>query len=143
MNYEAGGGGELVRLCQTQLARRWRIWLPANDQLSLWYIAAKNGAVQAMIPTVWQSVGGFLSIRTPCKTRAGIGPVGGQSAAFPEFQHKQKKELLISGIRLLQVGDEWLALIKVWRAHAEIVIFQLLKDQERILTLRGFTGFRI
>lgn len=61
---------------------------------------------------------------------------------FPEFATKTKEQLVFV-TDFLQVGEEWLTLIKsIASPRREIVIFQLLGDQEVDFNLTGFFRFR-
>lgn len=61
---------------------------------------------------------------------------------FPEFATKSKEQLVFV-TDFLQVGEEWLTLIKsIASPRREIVIFQILGDREVDFNLNGFYRFR-
>ncbi len=141
MNYAEAGVSRL-NYAKLILASLAYLGYRQNDQLSLYTL--QNGAVQAMVPTDGKggpSVG-FQKILYALQTAQASGPWVGKQPRFPEFQHKQK-ELLILASDFLQVGDEWLSLIKSLAGpRREIVIFQILGDQETEFDLRGFYRFQ-
>ena len=112
------------------------------DQLSLYGL--HDGAVQTLVP----AGGGrgpssrFQKIVATLETAKASGAWSNQQASFPEFSRKQA-EMLIIASDFLQVGEEWLNLIRnVAGPRREIVIFQLLGDQELNFELSGFYRFQ-
>ena len=107
------------------------------DQLSLYGL--QNGAVQVLIPAGKQV---FQKIVATLETVSASGTWFSQQTSFPEFSRKQA-EMLIIASDFLQVGEEWLNLIRnVAGPRREIVIFQLLGDQELNFDLNGFYRFQ-
>ena len=108
------------------------------DQLSLYGL--HNGAVQALVPAGNKQV--LPKIVATLETAKASGSWSSQQTSFPEFGRKQA-EMLIIASDFLQVGEEWLNLIRnVAGPRREIVIFQLLGDQELNFDLNGFYRFR-
>lgn len=107
------------------------------DQLSLYGL--HDGAVQLLAPAgrlVFQKIVATL------ETARASGAWQNENASFPEFGRKQA-EMLIIASDFLQVGEEWLNLIRnVAGPRREIVIFQLLGDQELNFDLSGFYRFQ-
>lgn len=107
------------------------------DQLSLY--ALHNGAVQTLVPASGRQA--FQKIVATLETAKASGTWPNENASFPEFGRKQAEMLLIAS-DFLQVGEEWLNLIRnVAGPRREIVIFQLLGDQELNFDLSGFYRF--
>lgn len=107
------------------------------DQLSLYGL--HNGTVQTLVPAGKQAL---QKIVATLETASASGEWQNQQASFPEFGRKQT-EMLIIASDLLQVGEEWLTLIRnVAGPRREIVIFQLLGDEELNFNLSGFYRFR-
>lgn len=141
MNYAEGGVSRL-NYAKIVLASLAYLGYRQNDQLSLYTL--QHGAVQAVVPTGGKGgpATGFQKILYALQTAKADGPWVGNQPRFPEFQHKQR-ELLILASDFLQVGDEWLSLIRSLAGpRREIVIFQLLGDQEADFNLRGFYRFQ-
>ena len=111
------------------------------DQLSLY--ALHNGTVQPLVPAgKGNGPSSFQKIVAMLETAAASGAWQNDGASFPEFGRKQA-ELLIVASDFLQVGDEWLSLIRnVAGPRREIVIFQLLGGQELNFDLNGFYRFQ-
>ena len=96
-----------------------------SDQMSLYSL--HNGALQTLVPAGKQA---FQKVLFALQTAQASGQWMNANPRFPEFQQKQK-ELLVMASDFLQVGDEWLQLIRNVANHRrEIVIFQILGDQE-------------
>lgn len=107
------------------------------DQLSLYSL--HDGAVQPLVPAGRSAL---QKIIATLETANASGAWSNQQASFPEFSRKQT-ELLIIASDFLQVGEEWLNLIRsVAGPRREIVIFQLLGDQELNFDLTGFYRFQ-
>ena len=107
------------------------------DQLSLYSL--HNGSVQTLVPAGKQFA---QKIVATLETAKASGTWSSQQTSFPEFSRKQA-EMLIIASDFLQVGEEWLNLIRnVAGPRREIVIFQLLGDQELNFNLNGFFRFR-
>lgn len=111
------------------------------DQLSLYGL--QNGVVQPLVPVgKGQGPSSFQKIVATLEMAKASGAWLTDKASFPEFGRKQA-ELLIVASDFLQVGDEWLNLIRsVAGPRREIVIFQLLGDQELSFDLSGFYRFQ-
>ncbi len=141
MNYAEAGVSRL-NYAKLILASLAYLGYRQNDQLSLYTL--QHGAVQAVVPTGSKggpSVG-FQKILYALQTATAAGPWVSGQPKFPEFQQKQK-ELLILASDFLQVGDEWLSLIKnLAGPRREIVIFQILGQQETAFDLHGFYRFQ-
>ncbi len=107
------------------------------DQLSLYGL--HDGAVQTLVPAGRSAL---QKIVATLETAEASGAWSNQPVSFPEFGRKQT-ELLIIASDFLQVGQEWLNLIRsVAGPRREIVIFQLLGDQELNFDLSGFYRFQ-
>lgn len=136
MNYTEAGVSRL-NYAKLILASLAYLGNRQGDQLSLYGL--RDGAVQTLIPTGRQA---FQKIIATLETAGAGGAWSNTGASFPEFSRKQT-ELLILTSDFLQVGDEWLNLIRsVAGPRREIVIFQLLGDQELDFNLSGFYRFR-
>lgn len=113
------------------------------DQLSLYGL--HNGAVQTLLPATGAGSGPssrFQKLVATLETVNASGAWSSRQASFPEFGRKQA-EMLIIASDFLQVGEEWLSLIRnVAGPRREIVIFQLLGDQELAFDLSGFYRFQ-
>ena len=108
-----------------------------SDQMSLYSL--HNGALQTLVPAGKQA---FQKVLFALQTAQASGQWMNANPRFPEFQQKQK-ELLVMASDFLQVGDEWLQLIRNVANHRrEIVIFQILGDQEMAFDLKGFYRFK-
>ena len=108
-----------------------------GDQMSLYTL--QNGSVQALVPSGKQ---GFQKILYALQTAQASGQWLTTNPRFPEFQQKQK-ELVVMASDFLQVGDEWLQLIRsLANPRREIVIFQILGEQEMAFDLKGFYRFK-
>lgn len=107
------------------------------DQLSLYGL--HNGTVQPLVPAGRSA---FQKIVATLEIARASGTWQTDNASFPEFGRKQA-EMLIIASDFLQVGEEWLNLIRnVAGPRREIVIFQLLGDQELNFNLSGFYRFQ-
>ena len=111
------------------------------DQLSLYSL--QNGVVQSLIPAgKGNGPSSFQKIVATLEMAVASGAWQNDSASVPEFGRKQT-ELLIIASDFLQVGNEWLNLIRsVAGPRREIIIFQLLGDQELNFDLSGFYRFQ-
>ena len=84
----------------------------------------------------------FQKILFGLETAQASGEWQNEGGTFPEF-YARRKEMLVFVSDLLQVGDEWLNLIKsVANPRREVVIFQILGDQELDFDLKGFYRFK-
>ena len=113
-----------------------------SDQLSLYGL--HNGVVQALVPAGKGpgSSSRFQKIVATLEMAKASGGWSNQHVSLPEFGRKQA-EMLIIASDFLQVGDEWLNLIRsVAGPRREIVIFQVLGDQELNFDLSGFYRFQ-
>lgn len=107
------------------------------DQLSLYGL--HDGTVQTLVPAGRSAL---QKIVATLETARASGAWSNQPVSFPEFGRKQT-EMLIIASDFLQVGEEWLNLIRsVAGPRREIVIFQLLGDQELNFDLSGFYRFQ-
>ncbi|QKZ13604.1 DUF58 domain-containing protein [Spirosoma sp. KUDC1026] len=108
-----------------------------GDQLSLY--ALQQSAVQTLVPAGKQA---FQKIISTLDAAQASGEWKTTQASFPEFSRKQT-EMLVLASDFLQVGDEWINLIRsVAGPRREIVIFQILGDQELSFDLSGFYRFQ-
>ncbi len=136
MNYAEGGVSrlnyaKLILASLAYLANR------QSDQLSL--SGLQNGAVLPLVPAGRQA---FQKIIATLETAGASGAWQNTGASFPDFSRKQS-EMLILASDFLQVGDEWLNLIRsVAGPRREIIIFQLLGDEELDFNLTGFYRFQ-
>ncbi|MCY7349055.1 MAG: DUF58 domain-containing protein [Cytophagaceae bacterium] len=136
MNYAEAGVSRLA-YAKILMASLAYLGYRQSDQMSLYTL--QHGTVQAVVPTGKQA---FQKILYALQKAEAAGQWLNDSPRFPEFQQKQK-ELLILVSDFLQVGEEWLQLIKsVANPRREIVIFQILGDQEIDFDLRGFYRFQ-
>ena len=114
-----------------------------DDQVSLYVL--HNGEVQTLVPAAGNGPGPssrFQKIVATLETVKASGAWSNQQVSFPEFGRKQT-EMLIIASDFLQVGEEWLNLIRnVAGPRREIVIFQVLGDQELNFDLSGFYRFQ-
>jgi uncharacterized protein (DUF58 family) len=142
MNYEENGITRL-QYAQILLASLAYLCYIQNDQMSLYGL--KNGLIETIAATGTASSGrqAFQKILVGLeKTVAGGDWNVGASMKFPELQTR-KKEQLIFVSDFLQVGQEWMNLVKsLANPHREIVIFQILGDQEVNFSLEGFYRFK-
>ncbi|GAB3883076.1 DUF58 domain-containing protein [Spirosoma agri] len=136
MNYAEAGVSRL-NYAKILLASLAYLGYRQNDQLSLYGL--QNGVVQPLVPAGKQA---FLKIVGTMEAAEASGAWTINQPSFPEFSRKQA-ELLIIVSDFLQVGDEWLHLIRsVAGPRREIVIFQILGDQELDFNLSGFYRFQ-
>ncbi|RYC70904.1 DUF58 domain-containing protein [Spirosoma sordidisoli] len=136
MNYTEAGVNRLA-YAKILLASLAYIGNRQGDQLSLYGL--QNGAVQLMVAAGKSS---FQKVVATLESARAAGAWQSDSTSFPEFSRKQS-ELLIMASDFLQVGDEWLNLIRnIAGPRREIVIFQLLGDTELTFDLSGFYRFQ-
>ncbi|WP_234734435.1 DUF58 domain-containing protein [Tellurirhabdus bombi] len=136
MNYTEGAVSRLdyAKILMASLAY---LGYRQSDQLSLYGL--QNGAVQTLVPS---GKGAFQKVLYALQKAEASGQWLNERPKFPEFGHKQK-ELLILVSDFLQVGEEWLQLIKALaNPRREIVIFQVLGDQEIDFKMSGFYRFK-
>ncbi|GAA4398497.1 DUF58 domain-containing protein [Nibrella viscosa] len=136
MNYEEEGVSRL-EYAKILLASLAYLGYRQSDQMSLYTL--QNGGLQTLVPAGKQA---FQKILYALQNAQASGQWLNERPRFPEFQPKQK-ELLVLASDFLQVGDEWLQLIKgIASPRREIVIFQLLGKQETDFDLKGFYRFK-
>lgn len=136
MNYTELGISRL-NYAKIMLASLAYLGYRQSDQMSLYSL--QNGLLQTLVPAGKQS---FQKILYALENAQATGNWLNDNPKFPEFQQKQK-ELVILASDFLQVGEEWLQLIKnVASPRREIVIFQLLGSQEVDFNLSGFYRFK-
>lgn len=136
MNYTELGISRL-NYAKIMLASLAYLGYRQSDQMSLYSL--QNGLLQTLVPAGKQS---FQKILYALENAQATGNWLNDNPKFPEFQQKQK-ELVILASDFLQVGEEWLQLIKnVASPRREIVIFQLLGSQEVDFSLSGFYRFK-
>ena len=136
MNYTELGVSRL-NYAKIMLASLAYLGYRQSDQMSLYSL--QNGLLQTLVPAGKQS---FQKILYALENAQATGNWLNDNPKFPEFQQKQK-ELVILASDFLQVGEEWLQLIKnVASPRREIVIFQLLGNQEVDFNLSGFYRFK-
>ena len=141
MNYAEAGVSRL-NYAKILLASLAYLANRQGDQLSLYGL--QQGMVQSLVSTGRQS---FQKIVATFETARASGVWASDNPRLPEFGRKQS-EMLVLASDFLQVGDEWLNLIRSVagprqsRPGREIVIFQILGDQELDFTLSGFYRFQ-
>jgi uncharacterized protein (DUF58 family) len=140
MNYaEASAKGNVRRLdyAKVLLAALAYIANRQGDALSLYGV--RNGQIEALVPPGKQAFQKVLG------TLAGVEAAGGWPGnvpAFPELQRKQS-EILVLVSDLLQLNDEWLALLRqAATPRREILLVQVLGHQEVDFNLSGFYQFQ-
>jgi uncharacterized protein (DUF58 family) len=136
MNYAEG---DVSRLNYAKLLLASLAYLSnrQGDQLSLY--ALQQSALQTLVPAGKQA---FQKIIALLDAVQASGEWKTTQASFPEFSRKQT-EMLVLASDFLQVGDEWINLIRsVAGPRREIVIFQILGDQELSFDLSGFYRFQ-
>ncbi|MFT4030831.1 MAG: DUF58 domain-containing protein [Siphonobacter sp.] len=108
-----------------------------GDKLSLY--ALQKGGVQTLVPAGKQS---FQKVLYALQTAQATGTWFAGTPKFPEFQSSQK-EVLVMVSDFLQIGQEWLDLIKqLANPRRDVVLFQVLGDQEVNFSLSGFYRFK-
>jgi uncharacterized protein (DUF58 family) len=136
MNYAEGNVSRL-NYAKLLLASLAYLSNRQGDQLSLY--ALQQSAIQTLVPAGKQA---FQKIIGALDAAQASGEWTSTQASFPEFGRKQT-ELLVLASDFLQVGDEWINLIRsVAGPRREIVIFQILGDQELSFDLSGFYRFQ-
>lgn len=117
-----------------------------NDQMSLY--ALQNGKVNSIASGASSSgKQAFNKILFGLQKTTASGEWKSDFAAngklqFPEFATKSQEQLIFV-TDFLQVGEEWLTLIKsIASPRREIVIFQVLGDHEVEFDLTGFYRFK-
>lgn len=136
MNYTEKGISRL-HYCKILLASLAYLGYRQSDQMSLYSL--KNGGLQTLVPN---SKSAFQRILYSLETAEASGKWQNENPKFPELQTKQK-ELIIIASDFLQVGEEWLQLIKNTASpRREVVIFQVLGQEELDFKLEGFYRFK-
>lgn len=136
MNYSEKGISRL-HYCKILLASLAYLAYRQSDQMSLYSL--KNGALQTLVPN---GKSAFQRILYSLEKAEAAGNWQNENPKFPEFQTKQK-ELFIIASDFLQVGEEWLQLIKNTASpRREVVIFQILGEEELDFKLEGFYRFK-
>ena len=144
MNYAENGVSRL-QYAQVLLASLAYLCYIQNDQMSLYTL--QNGVIQTITATGSSSSGkqAFQKILVGLEKTAANGEwqTGtNEKIKFPEFQQKGKEQLIFV-TDFLQVGEEWMSMIKsLANPRREIVIFQILGDQEVDFNLKGFYRFK-
>ena len=145
MNYAENGMSRLeyAKLLIASLAYLGYI---QNDQMSLY--ALQNGKVNSIASGASSSgKQAFNKILFGLQKTTASGEWMADFAAngklqFPEFATKSQEQLIFV-TDFLQVGEEWLTLIKsIASPRREIVIFQILGDYEVDFNLTGFYRFK-
>lgn len=108
-----------------------------GDDMSLFGL--KNGVVTPLAPTGRQS---FQKIIVALEQSEATGEWNPKEPALPAFGSKTN-EILIVVSDLLQVNDEWMALVQsLAHPRREILLFQILGDQEVDFSMTGFFRFQ-
>jgi len=145
MNYAENGMSRLeyAKLLIASLAYLGYI---QNDQISLY--ALQNGKVNSIASGASSSgKQAFNKILFGLQKTTASGEWKSDFSAngklqFPEFATKSQEQLIFV-TDFLQVGEEWLTLIKsIASPRREIVIFQILGDYEVDFNLTGFYRFK-
>lgn len=115
-----------------------------NDQMSLY--ALQNGKVESIASGAATSgKQSFNKILFGLQKMAASGVWRSETDGrlqFPEFATKSKEQLIFV-TDFLQVGEEWLTLIKsIASPRREIVVFQILGNNEVDFNLTGFYRFK-
>ena len=136
MNYEEKGVSRL-HYCKILLASLAYLGYRQSDQMSLYTL--QDGGLQTLVPAGKQS---FQRILYALEKAEATGIWQNENPVFPEFQQKQKEVVMLAS-DFLQVGNEWLELIKkIANPRREIVIFQVLGEEELHFNLHGFYRFK-
>ena len=143
MNYAENGVSRL-QYAQVLLASLAYLCYIQNDQMSLYTL--QNGAIQTITATGSSSSGkqAFQKILVGLEKTVAGGDwqTSSDNIKFPEFQQKGKEQLIFV-TDFLQVGEEWMKLIKSLAGpRREIIIFQILGQQETEFNLKGFYRFK-
>lgn len=136
MNYEESGVRRLD-YAKILLASLAYIANRQGDPLSLYGV--REGRIETLVPAGKQAFQKVLG------TLAGLTAAGGwpeHITGFPDLQRRQS-ELLVLVSDLLQLNDEWLALLRQAASpRREILLVQILGQQEVDFTLSGFYQFQ-
>lgn len=136
MNYAETGVSRLA-YSKILLASLAYMGYRQSDPLSLYTLKEEGLELQ-----VKEGRNSFYRILYQLENAVAEGKSMTETAAFPEFQYRQK-ELLILVSDLLQAGEEWINMIKKAASpHRQILIFQVLGDQELDFNLEGFYRFK-
>ncbi|WP_221390957.1 DUF58 domain-containing protein [Dyadobacter sp. NIV53] len=144
MNYAENGVSRL-QYAQVLLASLAYLCYIQNDQMSLYTL--QNDSIQTITATGASSSGkqAFQKILVGLEKTVADGEwkTGlNEEIKFPEFQQKGKEQFIFV-TDFLQVGEEWLKMIKsLANPRREIVVFQILGDQEIDFNLKGFYRFK-
>lgn len=144
MNYAENGVSRL-QYAQVLLASIAYLCYIQNDQMSLYTL--QNGTIETITATGSSSSGkqAFQKILVGLEKTVAGGewqPESNETIKFPEFQQRGKEQLIFVS-DFLQVGEEWMKLIRsLANPRREIVIFQILGDQEMDFNLKGFYRFK-
>lgn len=135
MNYAERG---VTRLDYAKIALASLAYIGHRQGDSMSLYGLKNGAV---VPLVAPG-GRFQAILYALETAEASGTWFAEKPALPDFQANQR-DLLVFVSDLLQVGEEWLALVQALAGpRREIWLLQLLGDQETDFSLTGFYRFQ-
>ncbi|MBE9462444.1 DUF58 domain-containing protein [Dyadobacter sp. UP-52] len=145
MNYAENGMSRL-EYAKLLIASLSYLGYIQNDQMSLY--ALQNGKVNSIVSGASSSgKQAFNKILFGLQKTTASGEWTADFAAngklqFPEFATKSQEQLIFV-TDFLQVGQEWLTLIKsIASPRREIVIFQILGDNEVDFNLTGFYRFK-
>lgn len=136
MNYTEGAVSRLA-YAKVLLASLAYIANRQGDQLSLYGL--QNGLIEPLVPPGKQAFQKVLG------TLAGLTAAGGWPEIIPELpgQRRNQTELLVLVSDLLQLNDEWLALLRTAATpRREVLLIQVLGQQEIEFDLRGFYQFQ-
>jgi uncharacterized protein (DUF58 family) len=136
MNYEENGVSRL-QYAKVLLASLAYIGYRQGDDMSLYGL--KEGGLETLVNAGKSS---FHKILYSLEQVQASGIWNNENPRFPQFQTKQK-EITILVSDFLQVGDEWLKLIKsIANPKRQILIFQVLGEEELNFNLSGFYRFK-
>jgi uncharacterized protein (DUF58 family) len=136
MNYTEQG---IRRLDFAKILLASLAWIGHRQGDSMSLYGLKNGAIVPMVPP---SSRAFQEILYATETAEATGTWLPENPKFPDFQAKGN-DLLVFISDLLQIDDEWLALIGALAGpRREIRLLQILGEQETAFNLTGFYRFQ-
>jgi uncharacterized protein (DUF58 family) len=136
MNYEEKGVSRL-HFSKILLASLAYLGYRQSDLLSLYSL--KNSELQTLVPSGKKS---FERILYALENAEASGTWQNETPKFLEF-HQRQKELVIFVSDFLQIGDEWLKIIKnIANPRRDVLIFQVLGSEELDFNLKGFYRFK-
>jgi uncharacterized protein (DUF58 family) len=136
MNYVEKGVSRL-HFSKILLASLTYLGYRQSDLLSLYSL--KNNELQALVPAGKKS---FERILYTLENAEANGTWQNENPKFPQF-HQRQKELVIFVSDFLQIGDEWLKVIKnIANPRRDVLVFQVLGSEELDFNLKGFYRFK-